>query len=277
MAKGKKTIKRDGTPKIVCQNHDCDKMGKHQPVNNFYKSRNPSFPHHPFCKDCVNKMVDINNLESVYEILEVLDTPFIMDIWNELTLNDSNNYIGDYLKVLNFTQRRKYENLRYKDSIFDLSDEGQEVSEQVQQQLDDIPQWNDEWYGEYTKKDLEYLNNYYRDLQNDFKIVTRNHKDYAMKIAQASLAVNKAYYEMTKNGDKESSDRYKAASSNFDVLSKSAQFAESQRGANDVSLGSFGKIFDLVEKNNWVPKYVPEQQDMYDKLIEQFATIHKSL
>ena len=61
------------------------------------------------------------------------------------------------------------------------------------------------------------------------------------------------------------------------MLSKSAQFAESQRSANDVSLGCFGRVFDAVEKHNWVPTHIPDDEDMYDKLLKQFSNIEKSL
>lgn len=275
--KYKKLIKKTDGGKVICQNKDCDKMGRHLSKDDFYKSRNTMMEHHPYCKDCVNKMIDINNLETVYSVLKVLDTPFIMDVWNKVCNSSASNYIGDYLKIINFTQRTKYKNLGFKDSIFELS-EDQEVNEDVQIALDDIPTWDETWQGKYTKKELKYLNQYYNDLNNDFKIITRNHRDYARKIAQASLAMTDAYNKMRENpGDKDAVGNYKTASANFDVLSKSAQFAESQRGANDVSLGCFGRVFDAVEKHNWIPDYIPTDEDMYDKLLKQFSNIERSL
>ena len=53
--KYKKPIKKvEGQQKVICQNKDCDKMGKHLSVDDFYKSRNAMVQHHPYCKDCVN-------------------------------------------------------------------------------------------------------------------------------------------------------------------------------------------------------------------------------
>ncbi len=276
MSNYKKPLKKDDSPKIVCQNKQCPKMGKYQSINDFYKSHSNALPHHPFCKTCVNEMVDINNMNTIYDILKVLDTPFILDVWNQVCLSGTKNYLGDYLKIMNFTKKNLYGELKWVDSIFELSIEQEEVSEEVQKELDDTPIWDAKWQGNYTKMELEYLNGYLTDLENDFKIVTRNHKDYAMKIAQASLAMNKSYNDMM-TGKADAEKQYKSAASNFDTLSKSAQFAESQRGANDVSLGCFGKVFDAVEKHNWVPEYNPEDKDMYDKLLEQFANIEKSL
>lgn len=275
-AKYKKPIKNNKQEaKMICQNKDCDKMGRHLTTDYFYKSRNESVKYHPYCKDCVNKMIDIKNLQTIYDVLKVLDTPFIMDIWNDVCNSGTSNYLGDYLKILNFTQRKKYSGLGFGDSIFESSNK-EKMNEDLQKAIDDIPVWNDDWQGYYTKSDLSYLNKYYDGLSNDFKIVTTNHKDYAKKIAQASLSQYKAFQKLQK-GEEGADVAYEKATKIFDMLSKSAQFAESQRGANDVSLGCFGRVFDAVEKNNWVPEYIPTDEDMYDKLLKQFSNINRSL
>ena len=273
----KKSTNKDSSPKIICQNKNCAKMGRFQSINNFYKSRNPGMSHHPYCKECVDEMIDINNLSTIYDVLRSLDTPFIMDVWNKICKENESNYLGKYITAIS---RGRYSNFKWADSIFELTEEETEdVAPVVTEQLKHIPVWSDEWYGEYTPEDLKYLNEYYESLKKDFKIITRNHQDYARKIAQASLAMNKAYNEMLIKGDKESSDKYKLASSTFDSLSKSAQFSESSRSANDVSLGSFGVIFDRVEKHEWIPEYIPadNEEDVYDKLIKQFGNIERSL
>ena len=273
--KYKKPIKKPEGAKMVCQNKDCDKMGRRLAPDDFYKTRNATIPYHPFCKDCVNKMIDINNLDTVYDVLKVLDVPFIMDEWNDVCNSGTTNYIGEYLRSINFTHRKKYEGLGFKDSIFELTNDV-EVNDELQKALDDVPQWNDEWQGKYTKSDLEYLNNYYQGLMRDFKIVTTNHRDYARKIAQASLSQSKAFQQL-QEGREDAEVAYEKATKIFDMLSKSAQFAESQRGANDVALGCFGRVFDAVEKHNWVPEHVPTDEDMYDKLLKQFSNIERSL
>lgn len=283
--------KKKKEPWDICRNKDCPKLGQRLTMDYFFKSRNPLVVHHPYCKDCVNKMIDINNMDTVYNTLKVLDTPFIMDEWDKVIKSGSTNYLGDYLKLINFNNKKKYEDKTYDDSIFELSEEEPPTEEEMaglrnsgalmneadmQKLIDDIPTWSDEWQGRYSKADLKYLNDYYNGLQNDFKIVTTNHKDYARKIAQASLSQAKAYEQML-DGKDGADAAYEKATKIFDMLSKSAQFAESQRGANDVSLGCFGKVFDAVEKHQWVPSYTPDNQDIYDKLLDQFSNIGRSL
>ena len=88
--------------------------------------------------------------------------------------------------------------------------------------------------------------------------------------------MDKAYDDMI-NGVQGADSRYKNLKDTFDQLSKSAQFAEDKRGANDVGLGCFGQVFDKVEKHNWIPVHNPVKKDDYDNLLDAFSTIQKSL
>ena len=134
--------------------------------------------------------------------------------------------------------------------------------------------YSKEWNGKFSQRDIDYLNNYYNGLLADYDIKTTNHKDYAKKIAKASLAMDREF-EKVLNGEPDTV--YKNLRDTFDKLSNSAKFSESQRSANDVGLGSFGLIAAKVEKNEWIPEYEPVDKDTYDLIIEQFSNIEKSL
>lgn len=136
--------------------------------------------------------------------------------------------------------------------------------------------YSDEWMGEYTQQDLDRLNKYYEDLNTDYKIVTVNHRDYARKIAKASLMMDKAYEDMLK-GVPGAEKMYTNAKDIFDSLSKSAKFSEDKRSINDVGISSFSKIVSMVENHNWIPEYVPKNKDMYDELLDALRVINKSL
>ena len=263
-----KTVK----PGLICKNQNCTKLGRYQATSNFYKSRNSSTPYYPYCKTCVEKNIDANNVQEVQDFLKEIDRPFIMDLWI-MACSKEDKFIENYMKYIT---SQKYDSLTWADSIFERTvQKNEEIKERSAYQ--DIPKWNEYWQGEYTDKEIEYLNDYIEGLKNDFDISTVNHMDYAKEIAKTSLLKTKAYSTMLKDPSDDNIKAYKGIVSMFDVLSKSAQFAESQRGANDVGLGSFGQIFDAVEKHNWVPTYVPDDKDMYDKLLDQFANIEKSL
>lgn len=136
--------------------------------------------------------------------------------------------------------------------------------------------YDDKWMGKYSQKDIDYLNNYYAGLERDYKIITENHRDYARKIAKASLQMDKAFDEMI-NGIEGADARYKNAREAFDTLSKSAKFSESTRSVNDVGISSFSKVAAMVEAHNWIPEHIPLKKDTIDEMIDYLSTITKSL
>ena len=135
---------------------------------------------------------------------------------------------------------------------------------------------SEEWRGLYTQDDLDYLNNYYSSLERDYNIVTENHRDYARKIAKASLAMDKAFNEMT-NGIPGADIKYKNMKEAFDSLSKSAKFSESTRSVNDVGASSFSKVAAMVESHNWIPQHKPMEKDAIDEMLDYLSTITKSV
>ena len=136
--------------------------------------------------------------------------------------------------------------------------------------------YNKFWCGKYTQSDLDYLNDYYAGLQRDYKIITENHRDYARKIAKASLQMDKCFDEML-NGVDGADTKYKNAREAFDSLSKSAKFSESTRSVNDVGISSFSKVAAMVEAHNWIYEHKPLKKDAIDEMIDYLSTITKSL
>lgn len=149
-------------------------------------------------------------------------------------------------------------------------------SETDQESVADEIIYDDKWMGKYSRKDIDYLNSYYAGLERDYKIITENHRDYARKIAKASLQMDKAFDEMI-NGVEGADARYKNAREAFDTLSKSAKFSESTRSVNDVGISSFSKVAAMVEAHNWIPEHKPLKKDTIDEMIDYLSTITKSL
>jgi len=247
---------------------------------NFYKSNSPLFNNNHrvnICKKCINKMINVDDINSVYSVLQALDIPFLYEYWDRC-VNGSRDTFGAYITQAN--SLNQFKGLRWKDSIFDssvkISNDAEKTNNIKKDKIKEEVIYSEDWRGSYTASDFNYLETYYKDLTTDFKIVTRNHKDYARKIAKASLAMDRAYDDMI-NGMQGSDTRYKNLKDTFDQLSKSAQFAEDKRGANEVGLGCFGVTFDKVEKRKWIPKHDPINKDDYDKMLDAFSTINKSL
>ena len=146
------------------------------------------------------------------------------------------------------------------------------ISKKVEEELI----YSEFWMGDYSQRDIDLLDKYYAGLNRDYKIVTENHRDYAKKIAKASLMMDKAYEDMLK-GVSGADKMYSSAKDIFDSLSKSAKFSEDKRSINDVGISSFSKITSIVENHNWIPQHVPKEKDMYDEMLEALSVINKSV
>lgn len=230
------------------------------------------------CKYCVVEMykhavVDFRSkIDALYYMCAVFDWFFDESAFNKVENEEVEDIVSRYLQKANL-QKGRQKPKTFRDTLL----EG--ISQPNKADTPDGSQtktYNSKWLGEYTAHDIEYLDNYYNALFNDYKIITENHRDYARKIAKASLYMDKCFERMM-NGVEGADVQYAKAREAFDTLSKSAKFAEQTRNANDVGLGSFGKIVEKVEKGQYIPKHTPLEKDDIDKLLDYFQTIEKSL
>ena len=282
----------------------------------FYSSKSPMFAVDKkinICKECFISSALNNETGEIDEVkfknlLRRTDFPFYRDNLQSATLqyakehsyvdDEEVKYHGDdiiklYMKNVNslrqlseknfedsekdgFIQKRSTVLKNANADIKMLNNTSLTSSQSVKQEEQEELIYDEKWMGKYTKKDIDYLNNYYTGLERDYKIITENHRDYARKIAKASLQMDKAFDEMI-NGLDGADARYKNAREAFDTLSKSAKFSESTRSVNDVGISSFSKVAAMVEAHNWIPEHKPLKKDTIDEMIDYLSTITKSL
>ena len=270
----------------------------------------------PICKECVlksslNEDGTINEIE-LNKTLKMIDRPYYKDLIessiksfikeHSYVENDKVKYYGKEIiqKYFTLIAMRQDRDKSYADSekdgfIHQNSNTPKSSKEKIAMKYADIQQkeydvdneidqsdisdkliYDKVWRGKYTQSDLDYLNNYYEGLQRDYKIITENHRDYAKKIAKASLQMDKCFDDML-NGVEGADTKYKNARESFDSLSKSAKFSESTRSVNDVGISSFSKVAAMVEAHNWIPEHKPLKKDVIDEMIDYLSTITKSL
>ena len=291
-----------------CEKKKCLACDKDISVRQFYSSNSPLHADHlvPWCKKCIFKNVldsdgrlDKNKCKSV---LRQIDKPFHIKYINaardELSRKNQflNGDVDDYGQKIFQLYMKNIQSLPQlrKETYADSDTEDRTYAEKLEEsntksiqkkkekQTSNTSQktfskiYSQKWRGEYTQEDIDYLDNYYLGLERDYKIVTENHRDYAKKIAKASLQMDKTFDDM-KNNVAGADAKYKAAREAFDTLSKSAKFSESTRSVNDVGASSFSKVCAMVESHNWIPEYHPMEKDTVDELIDYLSTITKSL
>ena len=292
----------------------CTACHQELPLSHFYMSKSPLHSLDgkvPICKDCalqnsLNEETGEIDEVKFKNILRQLDKPYYLDnvISAQNQFAKEHGYIpedevkyhgADILKIYykNINSLRQLSSKSYADSEKDgfvqknstvmttatvknnkpvTNISSTTISKKVEEEL----VYSEFWMGDYSQRDIDLLDKYYAGLNRDYKIVTENHRDYAKKIAKASLMMDKAYEDMLK-GVSGADKMYSSAKDIFDSLSKSAKFSEDKRSINDVGISSFSKITSIVENHNWIPQHVPKEKDMYDEMLEALSVINKSV
>lgn len=133
------------------------------------------------------------------------------------------------------------------------------------------------WRGYYTDEQVEALESIYAQYEEDFVLDNVNLRDYARKVAKASLNADIAEDKFRRG--KISAGEYKEAQKIFDDLSKSSNFAACRRKPGESSgMGNLGEIIMRLEVSGRLNEngyQFPE--DDIDHIIHDFRHTLKSI
>lgn len=121
----------------------------------------------------------------------------------------------------------------------------EEPEEKPKQQQPDLT-YDKKWRGYFTPEQIELLEDIYAQYEEDFVLDNVSMRDYARKVAKASLNADIAEDRMRRG--EISASEYKEAQKIFDDLSKSSNFAACRRKPGETAgLGSLGEIIMRLE------------------------------
>ena len=158
----------------------------------------------------------------------------------------------------------------------DAKEEGQVTTEEEEEDPN-VKTYSEEFNGYFKADELKYLEEYYRQLENDFELSDVNLRDTAKKLAKASLQADRVQ------------DRYMAGQATlqdvkdavtlFDLLSKSGNFSASKRKPGDKGgLSSWSETSFFLESNGYtMTRKIEWPKDDVDKTIEEFRYIVEAL
>lgn len=140
-----------------------------------------------------------------------------------------------------------------------------------------IKEYSEFFNGYFNKRELDYLTNYYNKLEEDFSFDNENLRDYAKKCARASLQADKAQDDYA--AGRCSFADVKDALSQFDMLSKSANFAACKRKSGETSgLTSWAETTMYLETHGYCKETKIEwPQDDVDRVINALQHTVKAL
>lgn len=137
--------------------------------------------------------------------------------------------------------------------------------------------YNATWRGFYTDAQIQSLEDTYAQYEEDFVLDNVSTRDYARKVAKASLNADIAEDKMRRG--KGTVSEYKEAQKIFDDLSKSSNFAACRRKPGDASgMGSLGEIIMRLEVSGALREDgFTFPQDDIDKIIQDFRQTLRSV
>ena len=156
----------------------------------------------------------------------------------------------------------------------------QAIEKGIVRATDDDPnekRYDEFFNGYFTAQDIEYLQTYYNKLEEDFSFDNENLRDYAKKCARASLQADKAQDNYA--AGRCSFADVKDALMQFDMLSKSANFAACKRKVGEVSgLTSWAETTMYLETHGYCKETkVKWPEDDVDRVITALTHTVRSL
>lgn len=133
--------------------------------------------------------------------------------------------------------------------------------------------YSKEFKGMYAPRELETLHEYYNDLAAENDLSTRTAKDYAQKMAKASLLYDETF-DAYRNGEATIEDLQRA-SSLLDSVSKTGALAPSNKaGKEEGDSGSWGELtLKLITTGHPCVKEIDWPKDVVDKLLAEYQHI----
>jgi len=280
-----KSRKSKAAPK---QTKSCLKCGYTKDLDNFYANRDweEQLGKDVWCKDCVGKCV---NKEAIREYFWENHREWDERIWQSATKKAEKLLLDNTMYQKSSEDRRKVlldrltaqqvptcmlPYYKYVDNSKSGSVSFAEAKArgEVRSELDENDKRYDEFFnGYFTKRDLEYLENYYKRLEEDFTFDNENLRDYAKKCARASLQADKAQDDYA--AGRCSFADVKDALAQFDMLSKSANFAACKRKSGDSSgMTSWSELsYKLETTGHTMQRRIKWAEDDVDRVINHFS------
>ena len=248
----------------------CFKCGKVKPIGEFFKNREwvDELGHDKWCRDCVGKC---KTYEAMREYFWENHRAWNDKMWDAAKRKAESMAANNLVYQKSPAERRttlleamtcsqmpsffatyyKYEDPTKVSGAMSF-EEALERGEVSRGDGKELPEWNEEWYGEYTKRDLEWLNNYYDKLKHDNQGDELEFDAYMEEavhnIAVQTLILKKLQMEY-RSGRGSLSD-LKDAQSVLDMLTKSANLAACKRKPKaETQALSIGEIANYLEQH----------------------------
>ena len=192
--------KKKETKYIKCEGKD--HVGKNPLAEvNFYNTNSPLFPTGKIniCKKCLMKMIDYDDINTIYDVFQAMDIPFFYNRWNEMVELNPDNPFGNYIRMAN-SGLNEFSGARWKDSIFEERNNEtstktenlniNDIEKDLLQGFKPTKEMIIRWGTKYTPEQYIKLEKFYNDMMERNNIETPQDMDYLKKIAMISVKMD---------------------------------------------------------------------------------------
>ena len=276
----------------------CSKCKQTKKLTDYYSNRDwtEQLGKDIWCKDCVSKCVTKDELR---EYFWENNREWNEKLWSnsrkkaELAANKNTTYQRAFeetkkniLDRLTCTNVIKSMQISYKFEdhtnninvqTYEDAKEAGHVKSETEEDDPNVKKYSDFFSGWFKPEELKYLEDYYKQLENEFELSDVNLRDTAKKLAKASLQADKVQ-DKYMAGQATLQD-VKDAMTLFDLLSKSGNFSASKRKPGDKGgMGSWAEISFYCETNGHpMTRKIEWPKDDVDKTIDEFRYIVEAL
>ncbi len=249
----------------------CEKCNRSLAITQFYDTRSKLSTDTKLniCKICINDMININDINTVYQILQLMDVPFVNKYWETALEKGESSAFGNYLRMCNSLPQLK--NKTWKNSIFKDGTDSINIDDIINNSESDIEITKEliqKWGRHDSPDDYCKLENFYNDMMRTNTIETTQDIIYLKKLAIISLKMDRELEDGNYDETKKLGDLFSKymADSKFRAMDKSE--ADKSGG-----IRNFCTIYAEIEKDDFIPPWEHYQkikgitQDIVDKTI----------
>lgn len=273
----------------------CKKCGAAKGLDEFYSNRGwkEMYGHDIWCKDCVRKCVTKDEImqyfwenhrewnERIWDAAKAKAEKIAIN--NDVYNNSSDDVKRGILERLTCGQVPLVMGAFYQYKDTEASgksltyEEAKKNGEVIGYKDENIKQYSKKFNGYFKPAELEYLEEYYRGLENDFDLNDTNLRDIAKKLAKASMQADEAQDDYA--AGRCDFTVVKDALAQFDMLSKSGNFAACKRKTDEkTGMSSWSELtYKLETTGHPCLRKIEWEPDDVDKTIAEFSYLVESL
>lgn len=290
-----KTAKKGSAPPAT---KICSNCKQKRILTDFYSNRDwtDQLGKDAWCKTCVSQCVTKDEFRKYFW---ENNRAWNEKLWEsskkkaELTLNKNKTYqkafeetkksILDRQTCMNMIKSMQI-NYKFEDHSSDINVQSYEdakeaghITSESEEKDPNVKTYSEFFNGYFKQDELNYLEDYYKQLENDFELSDVNLRDTAKKLAKQSLICDQIQDKYA--AGKATIADVRDAMTLFDLLSKSGNFSASKRKPGEKGgMGSWAEISFYCETNGHpMTRKIEWPKDDVDKTIEEFRYIVESL